>query len=432
MELLQSEERFRKVYAELHGTYNILVAYSGGLDSRVLLELCHRAFQARLEYQLQAVHIHHGLHDKADEWANHCQFMCNELDIPLRVLHVSVDITNGQSFEERARIARRTAWREVLPKNGTLLLGHHQDDQVETILYRLCRGTGPKGLSGISKRTLIGKGVLIRPFLDLPRTSIASFAMKEKLSWVEDDSNAYQSSDRNFLRHKVLPFLKKRWSGIESNIARTGELCAKVTGYLEKKVDDLWPALIGVAPNTLSITRLLALVPILRYEIIRSWILYFDQTLPSKDQMERIENEIMLARIDKVPILCLGKYQIRRYRDDLYLLTNYLKYKDKFNFSVDWKYEQILNLPYGARLIARKTVGKGLYLLKSFDNLTIQSGQLGEKAKKIFQKFSIPPWERVFYPAVFRNSQLLCLVGLWVKKEYLVPSDKVGIVFEIV
>ena len=109
-----------------------------------------------------------------------------------------------------------------------------------------------------------------------------------------------------------------------------------------------------------------------------------------------------------------------------------MKYKDKFNFSVDWKYEQILNLPYGARLIARKTVGKGLYLLKSFDNLTIQSGQLGEKAKKIFQKFSIPPWERVFYPAVFRNSQLLCLVGLWVKKEYLVPSDKVGIVFEIV
>lgn len=434
---------FAQKYNSLHGTANIWVAFSGGIDSRVLLELAYQYTKnlPQSNYQLQAIHINHGLHKDADAWAKHCLDVCNTLNIPLYVMPIKLRKQPGKSLEELARQARRDIWHSLLPAQATLLLAHHAQDQAETILYRLFRGTGPTGLSGMLEVKSFGKGVLLRPLLQVAKTDIDEFAKNNAITWIVDDSNIDIKFDRNFIRQNIIPVLAKRWPSVVTNITRSGELCLETTALTDITSQHLLTNLAGSVAGTLSINKLLALPEAQCFIIIRTWLESKNYQMPSRNQLYRIKQEIMLARNNATPVLNIIQYSIRRYRDDLYALPiKKIPPKEIIPVTLDTRHDILkgtisimdgskseILLASGKKLTIKKTIGKGFILPGNRQTITICIGCHGKKAKKIFQQHNIPPWQRHEYPLIFYADKLICIVGLWLRSEFVATSNTLGI-----
>lgn len=207
------------------------IAFSGGLDSTVLL---HQLADLRRQHALpplSAIHVHHGLQSAADAWPAHCQQLCDRLSIPLRVVHVHV--TPGASIEQAAREARYQAFSAVLQSGEILLTGQHRDDQAETLLFRLLRGAGVRGLAAMRRARPLAAGWLVRPLLDVPRDSLRAYALAHQVQWIEDPSNADDGPSRNFLRLNIFPRLAPRWPQASQNIARAAAHLGEALQLLE-------------------------------------------------------------------------------------------------------------------------------------------------------------------------------------------------------
>lgn len=213
----------------------LLVAFSGGLDSTVLL---HQLTQLRdsvaPELQIRAMHIHHGLSAQADNWVVHCQSLCHRWNIPLEVAYVQLP-AGGQGIEGEARQARYQALTQSLFTDEVLLTAQHQDDQCETVLLALKRGSGPAGLSAMPERLNFAHSQLLRPLLNTSRVELECWASEHQLTWIEDESNQDDKYDRNFLRLRVLPVIQQRWPHFASTVTRSAQLC----GEQEQLLDEL-------------------------------------------------------------------------------------------------------------------------------------------------------------------------------------------------
>ncbi|MDG9924339.1 MULTISPECIES: tRNA lysidine(34) synthetase TilS [unclassified Pseudomonas] len=197
------------------------VALSGGLDSTVLLHMLARLREREALPPLAAVHVHHGLQAIADSWPAHCQSLCDELGVPLRIERVQVD--GGASLERAAREARYAAFARQMGAGEILLTGQHRDDQAETLLFRLLRGAGVRGLAGMPAVRRLAVGWLVRPLLRVSRAQLEAYARQHDLRWVEDPSNADTGLARNFLRREVVPALARHWPQAGASLARTAE-----------------------------------------------------------------------------------------------------------------------------------------------------------------------------------------------------------------
>ncbi len=208
------------------------IAFSGGLDSTVLLHLL--AYLAKSESlpPLSAIHIHHGLQAAADAWPQHCQSVCDALGVPLLIEHVTVQ--PGASLERAARDARYAVFSALTQANEALITGQHRDDQAETLLFRLLRGAGVRGLSGMPQQRPVGQGMLIRPLLDVTRAELERYAQAHSLSWIEDPSNQDRQFSRNYLRHQVMPVLSERWPQTQANMARSAAHLREAQGLLDE------------------------------------------------------------------------------------------------------------------------------------------------------------------------------------------------------
>lgn len=186
------------------GSTGLLVAFSGGLDSTLLLVL---AAQYAREHglPLRALHVHHGLSPHADEWVAHCEAVCQQLAVELLVERVTLARGNGESLEAQARTARYQRLTARMREGEWLLTAHHQDNQLETLLLALKRGAGLRGLAGILQSQPFAGGLLLRPLLDMSRAELAEAAASLPFGWVEDESNQDVSYDRNFLRQTLIP-----------------------------------------------------------------------------------------------------------------------------------------------------------------------------------------------------------------------------------
>ena len=192
---------------------NIIVGFSGGIDSTVLLYgVCLLARKGLLRSNIKAIHVNHGLNDSCEEWESFCKRICSAYNVDLQVKNLE-GLSKGSDLysEGFLRTERYREFESALDQDSVLLLAHHQDDQIETLLLRLNRGAGMRGLSGIPERRSLGEGSICRPLLNFDRNSISEFAKKEGLQWIEDSSNAETCIDRNFLRSEVLPKIESRW-----------------------------------------------------------------------------------------------------------------------------------------------------------------------------------------------------------------------------
>lgn len=297
------------------------VAFSGGLDSHVLLDLLVAATKDFSDYKLGVLHIHHGISEFADAWVLHCNKICSEYDLPLKILYVDGKVTGGRSPEAVAREARFAAFESFLGHNEALLLAHHEADQAETILLRLFRGSGPLGLGGIQKRATLGKGELIRPLLEVPKEDIIEYAKRKKLHWIEDDSNSDTRFDRNFLRNAVMPLLNARWPHAVRSMNRAGELCFESAIAGETIAAQDLETVKGVSAGVLSVSGLLKLPCIRRRGVIRYWLRGLGYAVPSRNHMERINREVLMAKSGSKPKLKISTYEICRHKDDLVVMS---------------------------------------------------------------------------------------------------------------
>lgn len=300
------------------------VAFSGGLDSTVLLHLLAQLAHREALPPISAIHVHHGLQAVADSWPEHCQRFCDSLGIPLQLARVQVD--DGASLERAAREARYAAFVAALGEGECLLAGQHRDDQAETVLFRLFRGAGVRGLSGMAASRPLGAGILLRPILGLNRAELERYARRHGLSWVEDPSNASNDYDRNYLRNQVLPGIIRRWPAAVETIARSAEHLAEADGLLgELAQNDLICAgarneYIGMQLPSLAIAALAELSESRQRNALRHWLAPLAR-LPDSAHWAGWR-DLRDAREDAEPIWRLADGELRRAHGRLWWLAN--------------------------------------------------------------------------------------------------------------
>ena len=252
------------------------IAFSGGLDSTVLLHLLADYARSHATPPLHAIHVHHGLQSAADGWPDHCKAVCERLGIELTVIRVQV--ASGASLEQAARDARYAAFKRILGPGEVLFTGQHREDQAETLLFRLLRGAGLRGLSAMPEQRPLGQGKLVRPLLTTSRKQLHAYAQAHGLIWIEDPSNSDTTFARNFLRGEVFPLLQQRWPQVSQNLARSAEHLGEAQGLLDELAEgdlavagegapDNWPGL-----DSLDLAPLVALSPARQRNALQYWL----------------------------------------------------------------------------------------------------------------------------------------------------------------
>src|SRR3990167_4541911 len=367
------------------------IAYSGGLDSHVLL---HTSAKLRETFSLniKAIHINHQLSPNANQWMAHCAEICRDLKIELIQKTIHIQSVSGDSPEEIARALRYNVFSELLLQDDFLLTAHQKDDQAETVLLQLLRGAGPKGLAAMPHIKPFFKGFHARPFLSIAREDLKNYADQHQLHWIEDESNANTDFTRNFLRHDVLPLLKKRWPTVTKTLSRVADNCGEaqkiIENIAEKELAEIKDN------NTLSIKKLLQLEDARQRQVLRMWLMQLNFPLPSAIKLRQIQRDFLQARIDKLPSIRWKNVELRRYRDTLYAFPLLKKHDPTQIFQ--WNFTQPLMIPNIGLLEAAFEKTKGLS--PDLKNITVRFRQGGERCrlagrkchhdlKKLFQEW---------------------------------------------
>ena len=413
-----------------------VVAYSGGMDSHVLLAVTRQA-AARLAVPVRAIHVNHRLHPDAGRWQAHCVQVCAELGVPLQVIAVDAAAAPGQSPEACAREARYAALRQALRRDEVLLFAHHQDDQAETFLLQLLRGAGPRGLAAMPRLSAFAAGRLFRPFLPLPRTQLREFAMRCGLQWVEDPGNRDERYARNYLRHQVLPLLKARWPGLGKTISRSAQWCAQAQQLIERDSQALLAAARSAAePRCLALQRLEEYTLPQQAQILRTWLQQLQLDRPGAGHLQQILQCLIPARQDAVPVVRWATTEVRRYRSLLYA-GRVLPAADQAAYRWDITHTARLKLAHWV-LQASAEQGRGLRQAACGGGLEVRFRHGGERCalaggrhqslKKRLQQLAVPPWERSRIPLLLLDGQVVAIGDRWISPAYTARGQEWGYV----
>lgn len=418
----------------------LLVAFSGGMDSTVLLHALARLSASHHLPPIEAVHIDHGLNPASGDWARHCENLCRELGVGLRVERVSAHAVPGQSPEAAARSARYSALQALVGEGDALLTAHHRDDQAETLLLQLLRGAGPAGLAAMPEQAPFGCGRLLRPLLGEPRRALRAYAQAECLRWVEDQSNFDTDLDRNFLRHEILPRIERRWPGASITLARAARLQAE-SEALARALALRDGALGEGADATLAVKGLAALSPIRQRNLIRYWLRERGLPWPAYKRLEELRRTMLEAGPDRCPVVAWPGAEVRRYSGRLYALrpasTRIVERE------VDWRPDRPLELHgLGKVLIGTRVSGAGVRWEPGEAPLRLCWRKGGERClpagrrhhhalKKLFQQARVPPWERDRIPLIYKGDELVAVVGHWYCGPCLARKGESGWVFAL-
>lgn len=408
------------------------IAYSGGLDSTVLLDAL-AAIRARLPDEpasdrLLAVHVDHGLQAASADWARHCATRCAALGLPLRIERPTSTPSPGESLEAWAREARYALFRRLLAPGEILLTAQHRDDQAETLLLALLRGGGPHGLAAMPVVAPLGAGRLVRPLLDFSRQSLADYAHRQGLDWIEDPSNDHTAFDRNYLRHHVLPRLRARWPSVAATLSRSAHHCAEAAELIDQYAEQALAEARGVQDSRLSIPALVRLDRPLRKAVVRRWLKERGFKAPNTRHLERILDELPAARSDANPQVGWSGCEVRRYRDELFALFP-LPPPPSESRRIDWTISghlSVLDLPAGLGRLECQVCPEADSIstgLKGGFQLQVRFGQTGlicrvsatgarRPLKKLLQEAGVPAWMRPYLPLVFQGEQFVAAAGV--------------------
>ncbi|WP_407351933.1 tRNA lysidine(34) synthetase TilS [Luteimonas sp. R10] len=399
-------------YAHLAEARPLLVGYSGGLDSTVLL---HGLHAGRARRDLRAIHVHHGLQPGADAWAGHCLSTCEALGVPLRIVRVSVREDGGTGPEAAARAARHAAFEAELRPDEVLALAHHRGDQAETFLLRALRASGVDGLAAMRPWRRYGRGWLWRPLLDTPRERLLDYARQHRLRWIEDPSNIGIEPDRNFLRHRVLPLLRERWPQADAGLARSARLGAEAAALLADEDAAALAAVRTVDPQALDVAGLQQLPRARRARVLRRWIDSLALPPLPAQGVARIEADLLQAGTDGSPAFAWSGAVVRRWRGLLHAERQ--RPPLPADFRVAWDGGAPLPLPTGdtLALVGREPVEAGdgpdtcprsaahagpliVRARRGGERLRLPGRGHSHALKQVLQALGVPPWLRERLP----------------------------------
>lgn len=389
----------------------VWVAYSGGLDSTVLLHAL-----TILGVQCKAIHINHGLSINADIWQRQCSVFAAAREVPFTAIKVDVAV-EGNGVEAAARSARYAAIAQNLAAGDVLLTGHHRDDQIETFFLRLLRGAGLRGLGAMRPTRSLGEAMLARPILSVSRQALYEYAQQHELTWVEDESNLNTQYDRNLLRHTFVPQLKARWPQAEKTLQNTVQHLQAAEDLLQEygsndlALCDLKKEKLG---HSIALEPLQAFSPTRTAHVLRCWITGLGHRLPDTARMTELE-KLIAAKDDASPLLNVDTYSLCRFQQRLYCLPRaVLESKPS---AAMWNSIEPLQAEDGSELRFIST-GAQVPLFK----VTYRQG--GERCKpigrshsqalkKLFQERNIEPWLRAKVPLIYYGDALVAVGDYW-------------------
>ncbi|WP_277760788.1 tRNA lysidine(34) synthetase TilS [Pseudomonas sp. A34-9] len=391
------------------------IAFSGGLDSTVLLHLLAHLAKSESVPPLSAIHVHHGLQAAADAWPQHCQSVCDALGVPLQVERVTVQ--PGASLERAARDARYAVFSSLTSANDLLLTGQHRDDQAETLLFRLLRGAGVRGLSGMPAQRPVGQGTLVRPLLGISRAELQAYAQAHQLRWIEDPSNQDRQFSRNYLRHQIMPLLTGRWPQAQASMARSAAHLREAQGLLDELAQiDLAQAATAhdfawLGLPSLELAPLAALSAARQRNAISHWLEPFTQ-LPDSDHWSGW-TDLCEAAHDASPVWRLAEGELHRSAGRVWWLSGI------------WLRTPVIGADWQAPSSALRLADNGRVMFSGqapSGPLRIACRQGGEvmhladrghrDLKRLLNERAVPGFVRGRLPLLFRGEELLAVANL--------------------
>jgi tRNA(Ile)-lysidine synthase len=409
---------------------SIAIAYSGGLDSSVLLHLAHQYAVAN-GVALFAFHIHHGLSPNADRWLASCAQTCARIGIQFEGKRIELHNRDTRGTEESARISRYAALGDLCRKHNVslLLTAHHQDDQAETVLLQLLRGAGVAGLSGMDIANiapgLLGDDTLVigRPLLSLTRRQLEDFSAHKHIAYIEDESNADTRYVRNALRHYVMPAVAQHFPGFQERVARAARHAQSAHALTQAlaEADFAHCAIDGC----LDVNRLRQLDADRINNLLRYWLGLRRMRMPSTSWLGELRTQLLDAKADAQLCVTHPDGNVRRYRDRVFLTRR--DDPDRFGLQPQafrWTGEAEIHFPaYGGRLLfERAPEGIDADWLRRQD-LSIRCRQGGERLKLVpnrptrslkhhYQALDVPPWVRERAPVIVSADRVLFAAGV--------------------
>lgn len=417
----------------------LTLALSGGLDSIVLLHVL-GMLRAEHPFSLQAVHVHHGLSPHADAWADFCTESCASRAVELAIRHVRIATDDPAGIEGAARRERRHVFAAL--DTDFLLTAHHQNDQAETLLLQLLRGSGPKGLSAMAERQRLPdwRGAQLRPLLNVARAELQDYAQAHGLDWVEDESNLDSRYRRNALRQQVLPLLVSHFPGATVTLARAAALQAEASGLL----DDLaqLDAQGAIQDDRLDCQALGALpVPRAR-NLLRHFIGLRGWPMPSARRLNEALHQLLDANQAARVCVKLNGAELHRFRGGAYLVP-VRAYSEQV--PVAWRGEPVLNLDaVGIQVMFTPAVGAGLkralldagrvelLLRAGRERMRLTPGGPHRKLKNLLQESAVPPWERDRLPLLVCDGKLVWAAGIGMDVDFLAGPRDAGLTLQCV
>jgi len=416
----------------------LLLALSGGLDSIVLLHLLAEV-RASLPFELHAMHVHHGLSANADAWAEFCSAQCQQLGVPLQIVHVNVaqnpDYKNSeQGIEAEARRLRynalfTSAVEEKAP--GFVVTAHHQDDQAETLLLQLFRGAGVKGLSSMAAVDTTRR--LLRPLLNVSRQALHEYALQHAIQWCDDESNDNTQYDRNFVRHELMPLLESRFTNVKPVLARTASHMAEASELLAALAAQDAENMLS-SDNSLCLQALSELSVARAKNVLRWWFAQNGLAMPAAEHLNEIVEQLFNSRKDADLDIKLQHLYLRKYQQRAYLCED----KTTVPFDMVWHGEAELTLPSGGKLVFKPVLGAGLALKQGLTKLRITNRNGGERFKPdalrptrtlkyLLQELNMPPWQRMYIPLVYWEDKLAYVPGVGVAYGLQAQANEPGL-----
>ncbi|MGB1296944.1 MAG: tRNA lysidine(34) synthetase TilS [Psychrobium sp.] len=402
-----------------------VVGLSGGIDSVVLLDLLVKSDIPN--QNIKAVHVNHGLSQHANDWQLFCQSLCNDYGVSYQAEKVLVT-SSKLGIEGEARRLRYDALSSHVNNDCVLATAQHLDDQAETLLLALKRGSGVLGLAGMMPVMPFKDGLHARPLLDISQVDVEKWAKQNKLKWVEDESNTDEQFDRNYLRHSVMKELNQRWPSFSRNVSRTAQLCQEQMELADEIAsDDL--ARQDCSKQQLALSLLDELSPARRNNLVRYWLRINSVSLPSQKQLAQLIKQTQ-SKDDAQVKIELGEVVIRRFQQRLYIVDKSCETLPLKIVIEDIRDPEPITTPLG-QVILNDCSGALVIKLPSKDSkITLEYGLAGStKAwpstrdkrrtlKKLWQEFAVPPWERGLVPCLCVDGNLAAAIGYWVDKDW--------------
>ena len=402
--------------ATLQRADRLCVGFSGGADSHALLHALATLSRSERLPAIEAIHINHGLQIDAGSWAEHCAQVAAELKVGFTLERVHVD--THASPESQARVARYRAFEKHLGEGDLLLLAHHRDDQVETILFRLIRGAGPRGLAGMPETRTVGVATLLRPLLDVTRQDIERYVVEHDLEVIDDTSNTNIDVDRNFLRHEVLPLIESRWPGYRAGFTRSSSVLAQIS----KSPSVSHPSQ-SSSVGDLSF-HLQALDAADLHNQIYHWLHGLDLQVPAHATIAEFARQCLEAGPDKQPQLRHRHFVMQRWRQSIQIYP----LKPSIGFCVeavvgqsvqgDWGSLDWVQAPFG--LDAGEVVS--LRAPKPGEELKLR-GRPRRSLTQCLQENEVPPYWRASIPVICQGDAVAAVAGLGITQEAFDKTD---------